>query len=231
MSKPLAYGKYYHIYNRGINGENIFREADNYEHFLNLYDRYIEPVAGTFAWALMSNHFHLLVRIKEVEEIGYFLKLHSFNSDRSDNSVRLNTNNKWKTSNLLASAEPDRITNKKPNPSSQFSHLFNAYTKYYNKRYNRHGSLFERPFRRKIIYHSRYFQQLVVYIHNNPVYHGFTEDPIEYPWTSYLTIISIKPTKLKREAVIGWFDSLGNYKSVHQQQKDNKTIENYTFGD
>ncbi|WP_423130327.1 transposase [Gaoshiqia sp. Z1-71] len=69
--EPLTYGHYYHIYNRGNNSCNIFREADNYEHFLELYDKYISPVADTFAWVLMPNHFHLLVRIKEEKDIGF----------------------------------------------------------------------------------------------------------------------------------------------------------------
>jgi len=66
---PLEPGVCYHIYNRGINGENIFREERNYAHLLNLYARHIEPVAETFAYCLLSNHFHLLVRIKETFEV------------------------------------------------------------------------------------------------------------------------------------------------------------------
>ena len=62
---PLHSGVYYHIYNRGNNRENLFIEQRNYSYFLNLYMRYIEPVAETFAYCLMKNHFHLLVRIRE----------------------------------------------------------------------------------------------------------------------------------------------------------------------
>ena len=69
--EPVEHGKYYHIYNRGINGENLFREKDNYIHFLNLYDKYIEHIAETSAWCLMPNHFHLLVRIKDEDEIDF----------------------------------------------------------------------------------------------------------------------------------------------------------------
>ena len=63
----LESGKYYHIYNRGNNGENIFIEDKNYGHFLRLYERHITPVADTFAYCLMRNHFHLLVRIKDLQ--------------------------------------------------------------------------------------------------------------------------------------------------------------------
>ena len=62
---PLEPGKYYHIYNRGNNGENIFIEERNYTYFMNLYARYIDPVAETFAYCLLRNHFHVGVRIKE----------------------------------------------------------------------------------------------------------------------------------------------------------------------
>lgn len=62
---PLEYGKYYHIYNRGVNGAKLFYTASNYEHFLRLYERYLNPVIDTFAWCLLGNHFHLLIRVKE----------------------------------------------------------------------------------------------------------------------------------------------------------------------
>ena len=68
---PLAHGQYYHIYNRGINGCSLFRETTNYGHFLGLYDKYISPVADTYAWVLMGNHFHLLVKIRRQEEISF----------------------------------------------------------------------------------------------------------------------------------------------------------------
>jgi putative transposase len=68
--EPLQPGQYYHIYNRGINGEPLFREQRNYPYFLKLYVKYIEPVAETYAYCLLSNHFHLLVRIKEIGPVS-----------------------------------------------------------------------------------------------------------------------------------------------------------------
>jgi REP element-mobilizing transposase RayT len=67
---PLEYGQYYHIYNRGNNGENIFIEERNYSYFLRLCVKYIEPIADTLAYVLLRNHFHLLVRIKDPSRPG-----------------------------------------------------------------------------------------------------------------------------------------------------------------
>jgi len=65
---PLEYGVYYHVYNRGTNGENVFVEQRNYRFFLQRYAKYIEPVAFTYAYCLLKNHFHFLVKTKTPEE-------------------------------------------------------------------------------------------------------------------------------------------------------------------
>jgi REP element-mobilizing transposase RayT len=221
QTEPLKYGHFYHIYNRGIASCDLFREADNYEHFLGLYDKYISPVAETFAWVLMPNHFHLLVRVKE--NIGYKFS----NADRSTDAVRFDEQ-KWETIDLSAcSREFGTESVKKPQAHLHFSHLFNSYSKYYNIETGRHGNLFERPFKRKLIDNEHYLKQVILYIHNNPVHHGFCSHPLEYPWSSYLTCISVKPTRLKREAVLGWFDSEANFRLVHEDKIEIEKIERW----
>ena len=200
-SQPLKFGKYFHIYNCGINGCNLFNEEENYHYFLHLYDKYISPIVDTYAWVLMPNHFHLLVRIKKEEDVrDYF-------------------SNQTGYENLSAM---------KIKPLHQyFSNLFNAYTKAYNKHFHRHGALFERPFKRKLIDNQSYLKNTLVYIHNNPVHHGFTDNPSDYSWSSYLSCVSIKPTKLKREQVMGWFDNEANFKTYHDKKLDIIALEKW----
>jgi putative transposase len=193
---PLENGKYYHIYNRGNNGIDLFYDVENYNHFLRLYSKYIDPIAETFAWCLMKNHFHILVYIKETDEID-ITKLEYSSTDKP----------------------------KTVNASKQFSNLFNAYTLAMNKRYNRTGSLFEKNFKRKVVTSENYFQKLIFYIHNNPVHHRFAEHIAEYPWTSYGTIISTKQTKLQRNRVIESFNDLENFKQYHSLNQNLDEIE------
>ena len=68
-STALQYSTYYHIFNRGNNRENIFIEARNYPYFLKLWEEYIEPVADTFAYCLLRNHFHAVVGVRAAHEI------------------------------------------------------------------------------------------------------------------------------------------------------------------
>jgi REP element-mobilizing transposase RayT len=58
-------GCYYHIYNHGNSSDNLFEEKTNYYFFLKRLNYYIANVADLYAWCLMPNHFHILVRIKE----------------------------------------------------------------------------------------------------------------------------------------------------------------------
>jgi REP element-mobilizing transposase RayT len=68
-SQSLDYGIIYHIFNRGNNKENLFKEVRNYEYFIQLLEKYITPVADILAFCLLPNHFHLLIQIKEKEMI------------------------------------------------------------------------------------------------------------------------------------------------------------------
>ncbi len=63
--EPLKAGNIYHLFNRGINGENIFKETRNYYYFLDKYKEYCSDILETYAFALLKNHFHLMVKIKE----------------------------------------------------------------------------------------------------------------------------------------------------------------------
>ncbi|MCD6112521.1 MAG: hypothetical protein J7J86_04540 [Bacteroidales bacterium] len=208
------------IINRGINSCNLFKETINYKHFLRLYDKYINPIADTFAWVLMPNHFHFLVRIKDDVVYKYS------KAERTADSDILNEI-KWDTINLNLSGATHADRFKIPIPHLHFSHLFNSYTKYFNNLYNRHGSLFERPFKRKLIEKEIYLKYLVLYIHNNAVHHGFCDHAVEYPWSSYLSCISFKTTKLQRDTVIEWFDDRENFKFMHNKKVEVEKIEKW----
>jgi REP element-mobilizing transposase RayT len=199
-TEPILSGFHYHIYNRGNNGTDIFYEKENYQYFMNLYDKYVEPVTETYAWCLMKNHFHLLVYIKAPEEIAV-------------SKLQYSTVEK-----------PRQI-----NASRQFSHLFNAYSQSINKRYSRTGSLFEKPFERKLVDSMYYFRELIFYIHNNPVHHGFTARLQDYTWSSYASVISHKTTKLQREKLIDYFDSVDNFIEYHNQKHDLTSLTGLLF--
>lgn len=131
--KPLVGGHFYHIYNCGINGCNLFRESDNYLHFLSEFDKYVSPVADLYAWVLMPNHFHLLVKIKDQITYKYSLEDQFPDPDWFKE-------HKWET--IEKPLNSTMVNHKPVKAHLHFSHFFNSYSKYINSRYDRHGGLF-----------------------------------------------------------------------------------------
>jgi putative transposase len=66
---PFEEGKYYHVFNRGNNKENLFVEERNYQYFLQKSTQYLLPIVDVYSYCLMPNHFHLVIRIKNYEAL------------------------------------------------------------------------------------------------------------------------------------------------------------------
>ena len=60
---------FFHIYNRGIDGCKIFFQERNYVYFLRKFDQYLSDYLDIYAYCLLGNHFHLLVKLKTLKEI------------------------------------------------------------------------------------------------------------------------------------------------------------------
>jgi len=73
--------------------------------------------------------------------------------------------------------------------SKRFSNLFNSYTKAFNKKYNRKGSLFMKNFKRKLISSNAQLMTALIYIHVNPVHHGFTDQFTDWQWSSWHSLV------------------------------------------
>lgn len=135
---------------------------------------------------------------------------------------------------LIRLREKDEIfsVDLKNKPSYRvLSDFFNAYSKYFNYKYCRTGSLFQERYRRKKVDNEIYLKYLIHYIHTNPVHHEISDDYRSYRYSSYQTLISKKPTLLEREYVIELFDDIDNYIYTHMQKARLVFIQNFIKGD
>ena len=66
---PLHFDTVYHIYNRGINRGNVFFEDRNYDYFLTQFFKYAAGYFDTYAYCLLPNHFHFLLRVRSEAEM------------------------------------------------------------------------------------------------------------------------------------------------------------------
>jgi len=152
-----------HVIQRGNNRQDILRDEEDYW-FLwgTLRDAAQRFQCDIHAYTLMPNHFHLAVRIKTEYEI--------FKEQEERILYDLSGNN------------PTKLK-----PSQCLSNFLNAYAQSFNILYNRQGNLFQKPIKRKLVEDEDYLRTLIIYIHNNPVHHGYTNNTIDYRWSSYLS--------------------------------------------
>lgn len=224
--EPLRFGCYYHIYNRGNNRENLFVERRNYPYFLKLYVKYIQPVAQTYAYCLLPNHFHFCIRTytEEEQEAYHYQSGSIFEIEPlSKDGAKIGS---------ISKIEPISTTPfKLQQPSRAFNNMFIAYSRAFNKATNRTGVLFETPFERKIVNNQRYFMALIAYIHRNPQKHGFVRDFTDWEWSSYSTILSGMPTKVNRDDVLAWYNGRAQFTQAHLTELDEPFIAPLVEGD
>lgn len=193
---PFIEGQFYHIYNRANGDDRLFYTDANYIYFLKKLDTYLSGLLEIYAYCLIPNHFHLLARVRESTTPVRFRHICSTGEEESH--------------------KPDRCK-----ITQHFSNFFNCYTKSINRQEHRSGSLFERPFKRKLIDTQEYLKMIILYIHLNPVHHGLTENFESYRWSSYPILIGDQPTKLPREAIYEIFDGKDRFIEDHKYAKLN----------
>ncbi|HNU34933.1 MAG TPA: hypothetical protein PKN75_15205 [Bacteroidia bacterium] len=199
---PLLPGGIYHIYNHAISSENLFDTDKDYNYFLGKMHHYILPVGDVLAYCLMPIHYHLLINFKTENEIKSFLK----NKIKHAKSIE-----------ELSAENADYLSNQ---ISQVFSNLFNTYSKHYNFINRRTGSLFKRNFRRRAVDTKDYLQQVICYIHQNPVAAGMVSDLKQWKYSSYESVISNNNSIVDSKATVDVFDNLDNFIFCHRKMTE-----------
>lgn len=200
--EKLKDGYYYHIYNRGAGKSDIFRENDDFSRFIEKYRYYLQIAAETYACCLLRNHFHFLVRVREAEEQES--EFHRLKRESGEKSFFGSDYEKWKYYSV----------------SVQLRHLLNSHTKYFNKKWNRSGTLLEGSFKRKRILNEEHLNHLICYIHRNPIHHNIVRSYDDYPYSSYQTYISEASSFLHRSKALINFGGKDNFVQAHMEFKE-----------
>lgn len=192
MKRPIEYranfeeNLFYHIYNRSINKESIFREDKDCELFLRKCKKLILPFFEIEAYCLMPNHFHFLVRVKPLtKEIREKIKYQGTSA-----SMKFQKGEATYNEFLI----------------DQFKRLFQSFATIYNMEKNRNGSVFQKSFKRILIKNEIKWSHMLAYIHHNPIHHKFKKRYEDWRFSSYLTFLSNSPTLVAREQVLLRFD-------------------------
>lgn len=136
-------GEYYHIYNRGNSRQNIFRHSRDYERFMALL--------------FLSNSIHSF----NIKNLGV---KNPFDTDREKQLVNILAYCLMPNHFHILLTPLEDI-----NASAFMLKLGTGYSMFFNKKYNRTGSLFEGSFKSRHVHEDTYFRYLFAYIHLNPL--------------------------------------------------------------
>lgn len=191
-------GKIYHVFKRTNNNERLFINEDNHRFFLKKYTQYLSPYTDTLAWCLLTNHFHLLIRVKSTELITNYLS--------SQDTHAVSTTEKRFLSGLITLSELIE---------SAFKRFFQSYALAFNKVHNRKGNLFYKPFKRLEVANDSHFTSVVVYIHTNPRKHKIVTDFRTWRWSSYQSYLHDLENESHAD-IVEWLGGKEQFVKMHE---------------
>src|SRR3990167_6295449 len=170
-------GLYYHIYNRGVEGRVIFNGEDDYNVFIGFLEDYLSPP-------------------KDPDSVKKVFKING----RSFRGTPHQPKNYFNDLELIAySLNPNHfhlILHQKTLGSQEkfLRSLCTRYSMYFNKRYQRSGSLFEGPYRSIPIKGNKNFlPYLTRFLHHTEGYSSYPEylGKRSTPWVKSQVILSL----------------------------------------
>lgn len=192
---PFANGEYYHLYNRGLEKQNLFASNREYSRFIKAIFYYqiqspkpkfsmrngpkmfpidaSKKIVDILCYCLMPNHFHLLVRQIQEGGISEFMRK-----------------------------------------------ISESTTKYRNTKHNRQGPLFQGAFKAVHIETDEQLIHVSRYIHLNPLVALIIKDLKLYPWSSYPTFIGLDNQSVFKEEILSFFKSPKAYEKFVIDQAD-----------
>ncbi len=193
-------GNYYHIFNRGVNRQNIFFLPKNYDYFLKLLKDFLDEYVYFLAYSLMPNHFHLIIKIKDEIHLKKGIVLTKENGSVITDETKIG-----------------KIV------SNQFKRLFITYAMAINNQENRVGNLFDPKFKRLLIENQNYLEYAIFYTHFNPERHGITDNFRNYKYSSFKAIPGNGKTSMARDFILELFGGKEEFMDYHNVLHEERT--------
>ncbi len=205
----------YHVYNRVVDRKRLFTKKWNYDYFMLKLIKYLIPIVDIYAFCLLHNHFHILLKVKALQkDLSTLKELTNLNQD-----LPINFDGEIGDLGLLHFKE-----NKKNQchyiVSQAFKKMFQSYAMAFNRQEDRIGTLFQTPFKRSEVGTDEYLAQLIYYIHSNPQKHKIASDFRRYPYSSYRLYKRKEIGDLAHQEVYDFFGGYKKFMEFHSHEQN-----------
>lgn len=193
---PFAEGEYYHVYNRGVDKRSISEDWKDSERFLQSIIEFntIKPVGGIYCSRFNSLRSSASKSGKLVEVVAYCL----------------NPNHYHLILTPLVENGIEKFMQK----------LGTGFTKYFNEKYNRKGSLFQGRFKSSHIDSNEYLLHVVAYVNLNNEVHKLRSSAsklVRSSWGEYVGKVKKEKEICNKDIVFGQFRSPNGYEKYAKE--------------
>ncbi|MFH2085884.1 MAG: transposase [bacterium] len=199
--KTYVDNSYYHIYNRGVEKRLIFQDEKDYKVFLSYLQFYLtDPLRGETSKSFPSQQLHN--HMQQIKLLAYCLMPNHFH-------LFIKQNDRQAINHFMRS-------------------LATRYGMYFNKRYNRIGSLFQGPYKAVLIDEEMQYLYLSKYLHRNPLdLSDYTiSNLLEYPYSSYRNYLGIiNQNWIHSQEIKEYFSKENHHTSYKEFIEDNQISE------
>ena len=195
--EPFEEGKTYHIYNRAGTALMLFHDVRDYHAFLRKWKKYFSNYLSVYAYCLIPNHFHILARIKEIDQ-DLLLKIAK--------------------ENTIASREfLEETISYSAFISDQFRRFGSSVSLAHKNRYGRYGALFQNKVKRISTKSEVHLFYLLCYIHHNVIHHRLGRKYADWPYSSYRAYFSDQSTSIDKESILRLVGGIDEFSKMHEE--------------
>lgn len=186
---------YYHAFSRVVNRDFIFGDLE--KEFFRRTMRKLEAFTGLriLTYCIMSNHWHILIEVPEISELNddqLLERLRRFYS-RSQFSQILKEYEQAKdrADDSWLESFRGRYIGRMGDLSIFVKELKERFSKWYNRKHNRRGTLWEERFKSVLVEDSHHtLAAMAAYIDLNPVRASIVGDPRNYRFCGYAEAVA-----------------------------------------
>ncbi len=223
----------YHIFSHAVHANDFFYDEENKRFFLEKWEYFSKGFFKTYAYCLLSNHFHFAIQVEKAEVLIATIQEQRIlraqkkaakllkSESESELELELVASSKLATSSnsnsTISSEELQQLISK------QINNFLSSYTQSLNKQRNRKGTLVRERFGRLKVDNRTYLKDMICYVHHNPIHHFGVANYSDWKFSSYNSYaFKIENQLLDKEIILELFGGLEEFKVYHEAYKENK---------